>query len=131
MNPKRIAIAGKIRVFCFDKTGTLTKEGLDFIGAQSVVRSINFGPTFGPLKNPAIGDDMEPSTLHGLATCHAVTKFGDRFVGNQVEVSFQNLFNEIAFHFERLFPDFLELCSFLLRKFLLPFVPVLFTEISL
>ncbi|KAG0585432.1 hypothetical protein KC19_2G011200 [Ceratodon purpureus] len=86
LNPKRIAIAGKIRVFCFDKTGTLTNEGLDFIGAQSVVRSNNFGPAFGPLKTPANGDDIEPSTLHGLATCHAVTKFGDRFVGNQVEV---------------------------------------------
>lgn len=78
-------------MFCFDKTGTLTKEGLDFIGAQSVVRSINSGPAFGPLKTPANGDDMEPSTLHGLATCHAVTKFGNRFVGNQVEVSFQNI----------------------------------------
>ena len=98
LNPKRIAIAGKIRVFCFDKTGTLTKEGLDFIGAQSVVRSISFGPTFGPLKSPANGDDMEPLTVHGLATCHAVTKFGDQFVGNQVEVSFQNLLNEIAIY---------------------------------
>ena len=33
LNPKRIAISGKIRVFCFDKTGTLTKDGLDFLGA--------------------------------------------------------------------------------------------------
>lgn len=86
LNPKRIAIAGKIRVFCFDKTGTLTHEGLDFIGAQSVVRSGSGVPTFGHLTMPANGDGMDPSTLHGLATCHAVTKFGNQFVGNQVEV---------------------------------------------
>ena len=33
LNPKRIAISGKIRVFCFDNTGTLTKDGDDLIGA--------------------------------------------------------------------------------------------------
>lgn len=40
LNPKRIAIAGKIRVFCFDKTGTLTKEGLElvFIVCQALLR---------------------------------------------------------------------------------------------
>lgn len=77
-------------MFCFDKTGTLTHEGLDFIGAQSVIRSGSGGsPTFGHLDLPANGDGMDPCTLHGLATCHAVTKFGDQFVGNQVEVSLQ------------------------------------------
>ena len=34
LDPKRIAISGKIRVYCWDKTGTLTKSGLDFLGAQ-------------------------------------------------------------------------------------------------
>lgn len=37
LQPKRIMISGKIRVFCFDKTGTLTKEGLDFVGFQAPV----------------------------------------------------------------------------------------------
>ena len=37
LQPKRIMISGKIRVFCFDKTGTLTKEGLDFVGFQPPV----------------------------------------------------------------------------------------------
>lgn len=85
LNPKRIAIAGKIRLFCFDKTGTLTKEGLDFIGIQSVLRT---GPTFEPVKSPEKGDKIDFRTLNGLATCHAVTKFGDQLVGNQVEVKF-------------------------------------------
>lgn len=39
LQPKRIMISGKIRVFCFDKTGTLTKEGLDFVGFQPPVSS--------------------------------------------------------------------------------------------
>ncbi len=85
LNPKRISIAGKIRLFCFDKTGTLTKEGLDFIGIQSVLRT---GPSFEPVKSPEKGDKIDFRTLNGLATCHAVTKFGDQFVGNQVEVKF-------------------------------------------
>jgi magnesium-transporting ATPase (P-type) len=34
LDPKRIAIAGKVRVFCFDKTGTLTTDGLDFLGVH-------------------------------------------------------------------------------------------------
>lgn len=90
LNPKRIAIAGKIRVFCFDKTGTLTKEGLDFVGAQSVSSSSD-GPVFESVKSPVNGDDIEANTIHGLATCHAVTKFGGQYVGNQVEVSIQSL----------------------------------------
>lgn len=36
VQPKRIAISGKIHTFCFDKTGTLTKQGLDFIGVHRV-----------------------------------------------------------------------------------------------
>ncbi|XP_024527352.1 probable cation-transporting ATPase 13A4 [Selaginella moellendorffii] len=81
LNPKRIAIAGKIRVFCFDKTGTLTKEGLDFVGVQSVVTN-----SFGPVLSLEGGQRIDDIVLHGLATCHAVTKFGKDLVGNQVEV---------------------------------------------
>ena len=36
LQPKRIMISGKVRVYCFDKTGTLTKDGLDFLGFQPV-----------------------------------------------------------------------------------------------
>eukprot|EP00391_Amoebophrya_sp_Ameob2_P007309 CAMPEP_0178984342 /NCGR_PEP_ID=MMETSP0795-20121207/1547_1 /TAXON_ID=88552 /ORGANISM="Amoebophrya sp., Strain Ameob2" /LENGTH=998 /DNA_ID=CAMNT_0020675185 /DNA_START=245 /DNA_END=3238 /DNA_ORIENTATION=- len=32
VEPKKIAQAGKVNLFCFDKTGTLTKEGMDFYG---------------------------------------------------------------------------------------------------
>ena len=35
LNPKRIAVSGKIRLFLFDKTGTLTRDGLDFLGVRA------------------------------------------------------------------------------------------------
>lgn len=80
INPKRIAISGKIRVFCFDKTGTLTKDGLDFLGVHLV--------TDGAFNANVSNDvaEIDQKVMDGLSTCHAVAKFGDRFVGNQVEV---------------------------------------------
>ena len=86
INPKRIAIAGKIRVFCFDKTGTLTRDGLDFIGAQTLVGKVGTYPSFGPVLSPKKGDSIDSMTIRGLATCHAVSTFGSQYVGNQVEV---------------------------------------------
>ncbi|MCO5592424.1 hypothetical protein L7F22_046427 [Adiantum nelumboides] len=86
LNPSRIAIAGKIRVFCFDKTGTLTKEGLDFIGVQEVGERNEGDLTFGPVRVLSEGDKVDVLTIHGLATCHAVSKYGSQYVGNEVEV---------------------------------------------
>jgi magnesium-transporting ATPase (P-type) len=86
LNPKRIAIAGKIRVFCFDKTGTLTKNGLEFIGVQSLGLQAGDGrPSF--QKGPS-AKSTDRLTTYGLATCHAITRFGDQYVGNEVEVCF-------------------------------------------
>jgi magnesium-transporting ATPase (P-type) len=87
LNSKRIAIAGKIRVFCFDKTGTLTNSGLDFIGVRDVRKDKENHPIFGPVQSPLCHDEsIDNVILHGLATCHAVSKFGEQFVGNEVEV---------------------------------------------
>lgn len=87
LNAKRVAIAGKIRVFCFDKTGTLTNNGLDFIGVQGAQKETNSDPLFGPTQSPGNQELIDMVILRGLATCHAVTKFGDQFVGNEVEVA--------------------------------------------
>ena len=115
INPKRIAISAKIRCFCFDKTGTLTKDGLDFLGAQPVLRDLHDSTTsFGAFTNLFQGgdetnretsslktsltglaevlhlDDADPLLLIGLATCHALTMLSatesKRLVGNEVEV---------------------------------------------
>ena len=36
LDPRRIAISGKVRVFALDKTGTLTQPWLDLLGVQPV-----------------------------------------------------------------------------------------------
>ncbi|KAI9496322.1 hypothetical protein BDB00DRAFT_809960 [Zychaea mexicana] len=78
----RINLSGKVRIFCFDKTGTLTREGLEFYGA--VVQPDKLDGTFDdrvedPLK-------MDKTLAMGIATCHAVTKVRDQFIGNPVDI---------------------------------------------
>lgn len=46
LNPKRIAVSGKIRAFLFDKTGTLTRDGLDFLGVRPATRLAPTGKAF-------------------------------------------------------------------------------------
>lgn len=84
INPARIAIAGKIRVFCFDKTGTITKDSLDFLGARHVDRAGKIIMMSG-LWHPR---DSVPDIdlLRAMASCHAVSLLGDTLVGNEVEV---------------------------------------------
>lgn len=80
INPARISISGKIRVFCFDKTGTLTKEGLDFLGALPII-----GGLFTKMQSPeSAGNTLSSGIVRILASCHAVARFGTAFVGNQV-----------------------------------------------
>ena len=104
INPARIAIAGKIRVYCFDKTGTLTTDTLDFLGAREVTRSAQDDGSLSigeialpaaaagasaaaePAKEKARRATLSPTMERVLASCHAVAKFGETFVGNQVEV---------------------------------------------
>ncbi|GAN11385.1 P-type ATPase (P-ATPase) Superfamily [Mucor ambiguus] len=73
----RINLSGKVRIFCFDKTGTLTKEGLEFYGSVA-----------SPMLNQRTMDPMtmEPLLAMGIATCHAVTKVGDQYIGNPVDI---------------------------------------------
>ncbi|CAO0803749.1 unnamed protein product [Mucor circinelloides] len=73
----RINLSGKVRIFCFDKTGTLTKEGLEFYG--SVTSPALDQRTMNPL-------NMNPLLAMGIATCQAVTKVGDQFIGNPVDI---------------------------------------------
>eukprot|EP00658_Telonema_sp_P-2_P012704 TRINITY_DN14834_c0_g1_i2.p1 TRINITY_DN14834_c0_g1~~TRINITY_DN14834_c0_g1_i2.p1 ORF type:complete len:1308 (+),score=380.72 TRINITY_DN14834_c0_g1_i2:208-4131(+) len=95
LDPKRIAISGKIRVFAFDKTGTITKEGLDFLGVQECsqgtvlntdgkeVTNYTFKETQFAEEDPMeIGLELEGA----LATCHNLKTLKDALVGNQVEM---------------------------------------------
>jgi len=101
VQPKRIAISGKIHAVMFDKTGTLTKQGLDFIGVHRANAGA-FSPAVAAGGNvtsiPASA--LEWTGAQGaadlmswaLATCHAVTTLRSsggatpELVGNQVEV---------------------------------------------
>lgn len=94
LNPHRIAISGKVHVFCFDKTGTLTREGLDFRAVHCVaVGTDGADKTFGKLcdnvqePGPAEETGDVGEMRRAMATCHAVSMYGDQFVGNQALLS--------------------------------------------
>lgn len=74
----RINLSGKVCIFCFDKTGTLTKEGLEFFGSVATSSKLTLRES-DPLK-------MDRLMAMGIATCHAVTKVGDQFIGNPVDI---------------------------------------------
>lgn len=82
VDPKRISIAGKVRLAVFDKTGTITKDGLDFLG----VRRCN-SQKWDALLSPFAPSACNATILHGVASCHAVSLLGTRYVGLGVEVA--------------------------------------------
>ncbi|CAE7347499.1 Atp13a5, partial [Symbiodinium pilosum] len=103
--PKRIALAGKVRVACFDKTGTLTTSGLEFFGVHCVeIEAANGGAgAKSPFSSPRLGVSSAPQLaaepqksnwdldiLCGLASAHSLSPFLQSetgVVGNAVEVN--------------------------------------------
>ena len=95
VDPKRIAICGKIKVAAFDKTGTLTKDGLDFAGVLVADPDPAEGEGEGegggsagwaaPLM-PFAPAACAPELLAALASCHSVSLLADDLVGLQLEV---------------------------------------------
>lgn len=92
VNPRRIAISGKVNIFCFDKTGTITKDGMEFSGisyVQDVSSSSDGAASLSPLYEQDITLPSSPVpsvVVQCLATCHSLAIFGSDFVGNDVEV---------------------------------------------
>lgn len=87
LQPKRIMISGKVRVYAFDKTGTLTKDGLDFLGFRPVVpppAGSTAPARLGKLALPNTG--LDQAHMLGLATCHSAETCGDMVIANEVEV---------------------------------------------
>ncbi|KAE9357527.1 putative cation-transporting ATPase [Phytophthora rubi] len=82
LNPQRITLCGKVRVFCFDKTGTITKEGLDYRGCLPIGESGEFLSEFNDMSDASLNQMMKFS----LASCHAVGSLNGELVGNEVEV---------------------------------------------
>lgn len=78
----RINLSGKVRIFCFDKTGTLTREGLEFYG--SVASPNDLSARFPERIEDSL--KMDRTLAMGIATCHAVTKVHDQYIGNPVDI---------------------------------------------
>ena len=50
LEPRRVAITGKVRAFALDKTGTLTQSWLDFLAVQPTQAvSLKSGPHTGAI----------------------------------------------------------------------------------
>eukprot|EP00123_Amoebidium_parasiticum_P018507 comp24227_c0_seq2/m.44655 comp24227_c0_seq2/g.44655 ORF comp24227_c0_seq2/g.44655 comp24227_c0_seq2/m.44655 type:complete len:1428 (-) comp24227_c0_seq2:591-4874(-) len=78
-NFQRIAMAGKLQVFCFDKTGTLTRDGLNFYGVHPIED--------GAFKSPQLGTyNLNPDMQVAMAVAHSVTWLEECMVGNPVDV---------------------------------------------
>jgi cation-transporting ATPase 13A3/4/5 len=87
INPRRIAIAGKIRVFCFDKTGTITFEGMDFWGMVSTIVTKE-KCEFADITNQLWGVSVsKPFMVYAMACCHSLARYNsDSYVGSEVEI---------------------------------------------
>ncbi|CAK9023746.1 Polyamine-transporting ATPase 13A2 [Durusdinium trenchii] len=104
--PKRIALAGKVRVACFDKTGTLTTSGLEFFGVHCVSSSQGQAGSAGrgPFSSyrvtgngvlPSLEEEPQSSNwdleiMCCLASTHSLSPFSGTeagVVGNAVEVN--------------------------------------------
>lgn len=83
LNPQRITLCGKVRVFCFDKTGTITKEGLDFRGCVPVAPGAT---EFLPEVNDVTVKSLPSLMKYSLASTHALGSLNGELVGNEVEV---------------------------------------------
>eukprot|EP00123_Amoebidium_parasiticum_P018505 comp24227_c0_seq1/m.44649 comp24227_c0_seq1/g.44649 ORF comp24227_c0_seq1/g.44649 comp24227_c0_seq1/m.44649 type:complete len:1428 (-) comp24227_c0_seq1:888-5171(-) len=81
-NFQRIAMAGKLQVFCFDKTGTLTRDGLNFYGIHPVG---NRQPA--EFRSAIYGSESLPIEMQrAMAVAHSVTQLAGQLVGNPVDV---------------------------------------------
>lgn len=89
LDPQRVALGGKVRVFAFDKTGTITKQGLDFRGCVPVGRRGSrdsmavFMNEYAEIASPCFSLLMK----FAMASCHTLGYMNDdTLVGNEVEI---------------------------------------------
>jgi cation-transporting ATPase 13A2 len=107
INRERINLAGKVDLICFDKTGTLTEDSLNIFGYkpscvhQGLFNLDCFLPDIRLLqqdcfihykqKRTTKTQEMKISYIELLATCHSITKIGDKLLGDPIDVQmFEN-----------------------------------------
>lgn len=81
LNPQRVGLFGKVRVFAFDKTGTLTKDGLDFRGCVPLIED-----QFAAEIHDSTSVEVPSELQFAMASCHAIATLDDKLVGSEVEV---------------------------------------------
>ncbi|WFD31077.1 hypothetical protein MSPP1_002108 [Malassezia sp. CBS 17886] len=93
ISPTRVNIAGKVNVVAFDKTGTLTEDGLDVLGARTVVpgamqfSELHQATADIPTDAFDVSGERHPLVLlHALATCHGLKLVDDRVIGDPLDV---------------------------------------------
>eukprot|EP00808_Paulinella_micropora_P027751 g1866.t1 len=95
-DPKRLLMAGKVRVAAFDKTGTLTKQGMDFWTVRACHNAHFTGYHDEQEKVKGFAEKLETTTMaRGMAVCHTISKVEgdtaqmkeeDKIVGTMVDV---------------------------------------------
>ncbi|XP_032223526.1 polyamine-transporting ATPase 13A3 [Nematostella vectensis] len=80
INPSRINMCGKLKLFCFDKTGTLTEDGLDLLGVVPIDKG-----RFSFMVADATALPKCP-LLAALATCHSLTVIDGEITGDPLDL---------------------------------------------
>ncbi|XP_015762020.1 PREDICTED: probable cation-transporting ATPase 13A3 [Acropora digitifera] len=80
INPSRINVCGKLKLFCFDKTGTLTEDGLDFLGVVPI-DSARFG-----LLNCDSSSITQSRLLAAMACCHSLMVIDGQLTGDPLDL---------------------------------------------
>lgn len=81
INPSRVNISGKIKLFCFDKTGTLTEDGLDFCGFIRAKCD-----TFSDLQKSFHKSASDDKVLIGMTSCHSLSLIDGTVTGDPMEL---------------------------------------------
>ncbi|KAM7445100.1 hypothetical protein ABFA07_006360 [Porites harrisoni] len=80
IDPPRVNMCGKLKLFCFDKTGTLTEDGLDFLGVVPV-QSGRFRPMVSETESIPQGPLLE-----AMATCHSLIVIDGNLTGDPLDL---------------------------------------------
>ena len=106
-NKYKVDIAGKINTICLDKTGTLTEENLEIYGFRPIYIDKEGNFCFSDLhktadkfsknaydyykeknqkKKTTKNKDMNQFYIECIATCHNVTKYKGKIIGNELDI---------------------------------------------
>ncbi|KAJ5610075.1 hypothetical protein N7510_006794 [Penicillium lagena] len=96
ISPQKVNVGGKLDVVCFDKTGTLTEDGLDVLGARTVVTKQRFSDLLSETSagflipsqdaDTAYDLDKQRKIVYTMATCHSLRVVDDELLGDPLDI---------------------------------------------